>query len=133
MRMLSLGRRRPTRIAVVAIFGAILALATVLGGVARTAEASGMHGGLVIYPDGSLSAFVPNVLVSQQPAGTCAADGASGAYTCTFTAAPHAGDAIVQHGVIECFLMTPSGGAFTSFNSMLVYAPSGQVMARCSR
>ena len=96
-------------------------------------ESSGMNGGLVVYPDGSLSAFVPNVLVSQQPAGTCVSEGASGSYTCTFTAAPHVGDAIVQHGVIECFLMTPACGTFSSFNSMLVYSPSGQVMARCSR
>jgi hypothetical protein len=132
MRKLSL-RRRPVQIAVGALVTVALALTVAFGGVSRMAEASGMHGGIVIYPDGSLSAFDPGVITTQQPANTCTTDGASGARTCTFTADPHTGGAIVQKGVTECFLMLPSGGYFTSFNSFVEYSPSGQVMIRCTK
>lgn len=97
------------------------------------AHASGMNGGLVIYQDGSVVACTPVIGCSSQPAGTCTVAGDSETVQCHFAVAPHSGGALQQDNA-ECFVysnVSPEGGYFTTFNSHIVYAPSGQVEARC--
>jgi hypothetical protein len=110
-----------------------LGIGFLAGGYAHTAQASGSGGGLDIFPDGSLVACAPALGCASHPAGTCVPNGSTGAFVCTFQIDTHTGGAIQQDNVAECFFIQPSGSYFTSFNSHIVYAPSGQVMARCAR
>ena len=105
----------------------------IAGGYVNVAHASGAGGGLDIFPDGSLTACTASIGCTQHPAGTCIPDGSTGAYVCTFQIDAHAGGAITQSGVAECFFIQADGSYFTSFNSHIVYAPSGHVTLRCAR
>ena len=113
-----------------------LSVGLIAGGLlhpAPAAHAIGINGALDIYPDGSLVVCTPALGCPQQPepAGTCNFEGNGDAANCSFTLAPHDGGAIVQKDVSECFFIQPSGNYFTSFNSLVVYAPNGLVTVRC--
>lgn len=129
--------RRPAFL--VAIIGTLMLLVglgiglAVGSGAGHSAQAAGMRGGLDIFPDGSLVACTPTLGCTSHPAGTCTFDGASGAATCNFELVSHSGGAIEQNGSAECFFIQPSGSYFTSFNSHIVYSPSGEVNLRCAR
>ena len=124
--------------AVITAIGALmlvvgLGVGFVAGGYTHVAQASGSGGGIDIFPDGSLTACTPTLGCTSHPAETCIPDGSTGAFVCTFQIDSHTGGAIQQDGVAECFFIQPDGSYFTSFNSHIVYAPSGQVMVRCAR
>lgn len=108
-----------------------LAIGLLLGGAGRPAHAAGINGAIDIFPDGSLTACTPTLGCTSHPAGTCAEEGNSTAFACSFQLSPHDGGAIEQNGVAECFLIQPSGSYFTTFDSHVVYAPSGEVHVRC--
>ncbi|HEX6121678.1 MAG TPA: hypothetical protein VFY89_00885 [Ktedonobacterales bacterium] len=132
-----IGRRRSVAMAIglsTVMLVAGLAIGFVAGGAGRSAHAMGMNGGLVIEPDGSVVACTPILGCSNQPAGTCQLDGQSQTVACHFSLDRHAGGALQQDNA-ACYLHQATGpeggGYFITTNTHIVYAPSGEVTARC--
>jgi hypothetical protein len=128
---------RKTAVLVTVIGVLMLAVGLTVGleidGHTPQAHAAGSGGGIDMFPDGSLVACTSSIGCTQHPAGTCITDGTSNAVRCSFTLDSHSGGVIQADNVAECFFIQPDGSYFTSFDSHIVYAPSGQVNIRCAR
>jgi hypothetical protein len=109
-----------------------LVFGLVLSGSLNSAHAAPSGGALDISPDGSLFAYGPQLPPSSQPAGTCQADGASNQVTCHFTIEGHSGGAVQIDNTMACYRIHPDGTYDTTFDSHVVYSPSGNVLAVCS-